>query len=507
MNKYLLCFLSIFLLATCEFNASETVKNEKDEKKKESIKEETVETEHTVTINGQPLSYKATAGTLVVKNDKGEQQASFFYVAYTKNGVEDKSERPIAFCFNGGPGSSAIWLHMGMLGPRKVALTDEGYGEPPYRLIDNEFSLLDQTDLVFIDPISTGYSRAAPGHDPKQFHGVEEDIKSIAEFIRLYTTRYNRWDSPKFLIGESYGTTRAAGLADTLYDDEHLYLNGIILISSILNFQTVDSYSQENDLPHVLYLPSYTATAWYHKKLPSDLQKKDLDTLLKEAEDFAQKDYAYALLKGDALDKSTRKNITEQLSRYTGLPVDYLEANNLRVSMLRFAKQLLKDQKRTVGRFDSRFIGISNDICTSCIEFDPSADAVYGPFTAAFNQYAHKELHWEKDDKYEIIANVLPWTWGTKGTNQYLNVSSNLRDVMTRNPELRVFVANGIFDLATPYFATEYTFSHLGLDPSLRDHVQMEFYDAGHMMYIQKSSLIKIKKDLAGFIQKTLKKQ
>ena len=492
------------LIATLLFLVISIQLPAEEEKKQEPIKEEIAETFHSVTINGIETHYKATAGNLILKDGDKKDIASVFFIAYTKEGVQDSSTRPITYCFNGGPGSSAVWLHLGVFGPQKVALTDEGQPIYPYHLQDNPYSLLDLTDLVFIDPVSTGYSRPAPGEDPKQFHGVEEDIQSVGEFIRLYTTRYNRWNSPKFLAGESYGTTRAAGLAGHLHEKHHIHLDGVILISSILNFQTILDSQRGNDQPYPLFLPTYTATAWYHNKLSKELQNRSLKSVLQEVEEFASNEYTLALVKGDTLDPQERQKIAQNLSIYTGLTPEFIDRSNIRINIFRFAKELLRDQKRTIGRFDSRFKGIDADSAGSSFENDPCADAIFGIFTATLNHYVRAELKCEKDDQYEILANVRPWNF-KNATNTYLNVAETLRDIISRNPRLRVFVASGYYDLATPYFATNYTFNHLGLEPELRNHIHMTYYDAGHMMYIHKPSLIKLKQDLAKFINSTLK--
>lgn len=461
------------------------------------------ETRHEVMINGQLIAYKAMAGNIILKNDKCEPQASFFFISYTRE-TENSIQRPVTFCFNGGPGSSSVWLHLGVFGPRRVHLTENGDVVPPYRLVDNEFSILDITDLVFIDPVSTGYSRAIPVGNAKHFHGVEEDVKSVAEFIRLYVTRFNRWDSPKFLAGESYGTTRAAGLAGYLHDKYYMSMNGIILVSSILNFQSID-FSEGNDLAYLLFLPSYTAAAWYHKKLAPGLQA-NLSHTLDEVEDFVINEYSRALFKGNLIKSEERQRMINQLAHYTGLSPDYIDRSNLRIDMMRFAKELLRDSKRTIGRFDSRFKGIDYDAVGEYFEYDPSTEAVFGAFTATFNQYVREELKWNDDNHYKILTSVQPWDYGN-ATNQCLNVGETLRQVMIKNSYLRVFVANGYFDLATPYFATEYTFNHLNFDSSLADHVTMNYYDAGHMMYIHYPSLVKLKKDLSIYYKNTLQIQ
>ncbi|MDP1835004.1 MAG: hypothetical protein Q8K75_03650 [Chlamydiales bacterium] len=500
MNRTLLLPLFAFACMVASLCAESPERDEPAPPFKDNL----ITTQSSVNIGGRPVDYTATTGTIALKDDQGKPKANLFFVAYTKDGVDDLSKRPVTFVTNGGPGSSAVWLHLGVFGPRRVQFDEkEGLDAPPYDLIPNEFSLLGVTDLVFIDPVSTGYSRAAPGEDPKQFHGVEEDVKYLADFIQLYLTRNQRWTSPKFFAGESYGTTRAAAIANYLHDNDHIYLNGVILISTVLNFQNLD-FDKGNDNPYFLFLPSYAATAWYHKRLPEDLQKKPLPDVLKEVETFAINDYALALLKGDRLSKQERENVVKRLARYTGLSPAYIEKSNLRVPMLRFAKELLRDQHRTVGRFDSRQQGIDSDAAGERFEYDPSFDAIVGAFTAGFNQYASTELGWKSDTKYEVLANVFPWKYG-KATNSYLNVAEDLRDVMTRNPKLKVFAANGLYDLATPYFGAQFTFDHLGLDPSLRRNFVVREYEGGHMMYSFPPSLKKLTQDLSSFIQEASK--
>lgn len=467
---------------------------------KPTPKEKTSKTQHTVVIDGEEIAYTATAGTLFLKDEDDKPKASLFYVAYTRDGVEDVAARPITFAFNGGPGSSSVWLHMGVLGPRRVLMDPEGNPlPPPYKLVNNEYSLLDTTDLVFIDPVSTGYSRAIPGKDAKKFHGIEEDIKSVGEFIRLYTTRNKRWASPKFLIGESYGTTRAAGLSGHLQEEMGIFLNGIMLISAVLNFQSI-RFDLGNDMPHILFLPSYAAAAWYHKRQPEDLLKRDLRDVLAEVAAFAEGDYTLALMQGSRLQGETRQQIVTQLARYAGLSEAYVEQTNLRINIHRFVKELLRDERRTIGRFDARFKGIDRDAAGEHHEYDPSYAIIQGGYTAMFNAYVRAELRFKSDLPYEILTgNVQPWDY-SKFSNQYVNVAETLRGAMTQNPFLKVFVANGYYDLATPFLATEYTFEHLGLDPSLQDNVSMRYYPAGHMMYLKQSALAQLKADLAGFM-------
>jgi carboxypeptidase C (cathepsin A) len=404
----------------------------------------------------------------------------------------------VTFFYNGGPGASSVYVLLGSFAPMRLRTRMPHFTPPPYEIEPNPQTLLDKTDLVFIDPVSTGYSRPAPGEDPRQFHGVQEDIRSVGEFIRVYTTRYKRWLSPKFLIGESYGTTRAAGLSGYLQDRYGLYLNGIMLVSSVLDFETL-SFSPGNDLPYVLFLPTYTASAWYHKKLSPDLEK-DLRQTLRQAEDFALGDYSRALTRGDSLPAAVHEAIVKQLARFTGLSTQYLEHAKLRIRISRFTKELLRDQERTIGRYDSRYTGIDKDAAGESTEYDPSYAAVVGVFTATMNDYVRTQLKYDSDLPYEILTGkVMPWNYG-EYQNRYVDVAETLRQAMTQNPHLKVFVANGYYDLATPFLATRYTFDHLGLDPSLRQNVSMGYYEAGHMMYLNKPSLVQLKKDLAGFI-------
>ncbi len=492
--------------------------SEKSTEKPETIeyKDNLVETKHSIVLDQRELRYTVTAGTMILKEEaekKGEEEgasegekakAAVFFIAYTLDDVADKAARPLTFAFNGGPGSSSVWLHLGLLGPRRVLMQDDGSPlPPPYRLVDNPFSLLAETDLVFIDPVSTGYSRPVPGERAREFHGFKKDIESVGDFIRLYTTRYQRWTSPKFLAGESYGTTRAAGLSGYLQDRHGMYLNGLILISAVLDFMTLE-FDYNNELPYILFLPTYTATAWYHHRLEPRLQK-DLRAAVKEATEFASGEYALALLKGSALPARERARIAARLARLTGLSREYIERTNLRIQDHRFTKELLRAERQTVGRIDSRFKGQDRDAAGERYEFDPSMAVITGPYTATFYDYVRGELNFESDLPYEILTpRVWPWRFDDH-ENRYLYVAETLRHAITTNPHLRVFVANGYYDLATPFLATEYTFNHLGLDEKLAQNIRMAYYEAGHMMYIHLPSLERLHADLAEFIQSAAK--
>jgi carboxypeptidase C (cathepsin A) len=457
-------------------------------------------TRHSIELNGQTLKYTAAAGYMLLKDESGKPKGNLFFVAYTRNPGEDPY-RPVTFAFNGGPGASSIWLHLGALGPQRVPMTDAGeVSTPPYQPVPNELTWLEFTDLVFIDPVGTGYSRPAPGVDPKEFYGVEKDIQSVGEFIRLYLTRYNRWRSPKFLAGESYGTTRAAGLAGYLQDRFGLDLNGVILISAVLNFQTL-VFQPGNDLPYLLYLPPYTAAAFYHQKLSPDLQS-DLRKTLHSVEQWAMNKYLPALAKGDALAGEEGQKVIDQLARYTGLSRDYVRESKLRVSNVRFAKELLRREGRTIGILDSRYKGIDRDSAGEFPDFDPSIQNTVGPYVGVLMDYLRKDLQWETDLLYEYLSEKAneSWNWGS-ARKGYLDVAETLRRAMSKNRKLKVFIANGLYDLDTSYFATRYTIHHLGLDPGLRRNITLSYYEAGHQMYVHPPSLKKLRGEVAEFMK------
>jgi len=478
------------------------------EPSKTEVKEKGVETsavtKRTVTIGGKPIAYTATAGTLILKDEKGEQRASMFYIAYTKDGEKDRGARPVTFTFNGGPGSSSVWLHLGTFGPRRVAFADAELPAPaPYGFVDNAHSILDATDLVFIDPVGTGFSKPLGEAKLEDFTGVKEDVKAVGDFIRLWTTRNNRWQSPKFLAGESYGTTRAAALVNHLQNTEGMTFNGVILVSSILNFQTA-RFDTGNDLPYITFLPTFAATAWYHGAVADKPAK--IEPFLAEARAFAGGEYAQALMKGSKLGAAEAEAVAIKLARFTGLSKEFVLQANLRVTIQRFTKELLRSKRTTVGRLDSRYQGIDDDAAGETTDYDPSLVAIMGPYTAAMYDYVRSELKVEDERKYEILSGTVngKWKWGAEGFGGggYVNVAEDLRAAMSRNPHLKVMVANGYYDLATPFFATEYTFDHLGLEPALRGNVTLTYYPAGHMMYVHGPSLAALKTDLAAFIAK-----
>ncbi|MBZ5527183.1 MAG: peptidase S10 [Acidobacteriia bacterium] len=473
-------------------------------------KEESSVTEHTIKIGGQTIPYKATAQTILLKDDKGEPTALLYSTSYTRTDVKDLSQRPIAFLFNGGPGSASLWLHMGSLGPRRVITVNADTTPPaPYKLTDNPECLLDKADLVFLDPIGTGFSRAAGKAQDKDFWGVDQDVKSIAQFITTYVSRNNRWNSPKFLIGESYGTFRSAALAAHLQEHDNLYLNGIVLISSVLDLGTI-SFNPGQDLPYVLYLPSYAATAWYHKVLKD--RPENLALFLDEARRFAQGEYSMALIKGANLTPAEKSAVAAKLARFTGLSEDYLVKADLRVNLPQFMKELQRSRGLTTGRLDARFSGPSYDQLGEYAEYDPQESAISGAFVATFNTYVREELKFGMDKSYKPVSETAnrAWDWKHQGGENFgfpgaPNTEGDLIQAMITNPRLQIEVENGIYDLATPFFGTEFTMDHLGLSPKLRANIHLQYYDAGHMMYIREEDLAKLKRNVSAFIDSASK--
>jgi carboxypeptidase C (cathepsin A) len=445
-----------------------------------------------------------TAGKLAMKSDDGKTKAHIFFIAYTKNDVEDLGKRPISFAFNGGPGSSSVWLHLGMLGPKRIKLPDDASPiAPPYELVSNPHSLLDITDLVFIDPVSTGFSRPAKGEDKGQFHGYQQDLESIGQFIHEYLSKYGRWRSPKFLIGESYGGLRAAGLSGYLLDRYNIALNGIVMISPAINFNAI-AFGAGDDLPYITFLPSYTATAWYHKALPGDLQALELADVYQQAVEFANNEYALALMKGNTLTDEERDAVAEKLARLTGLSKEYVEGSKLRVPMWQFGKELLRDRSQTVGRFDSRYKGIDADDVGDTSEYDPSEAAIFGPFTATINDYLRNELKFEDDRVYEILTGaVQPWKYERFGFGPP-DASDTLRKTMAQVPFMKLFVAEGYYDLATPPGSIDYSLNHMRVPKELRPNMTVKLYDGGHMMYIFEPSMEQLRADLEKFFESAL---
>ena len=446
-------------------------------------------THHSIRIDGQEIQYTATAATYVLKSDDGSPKASMFFVAYTKDDVANLARRPVAFIYNGGPGSASCFTHMG-LGPKRIVLTDDGHGiAAPYSIVDNDGAFLDATDMVFVDAVSTGYSRPAPGEAPAQFYGLVNDATWFSDFIYQYLVRNDRWASPKFLIGESYGTTRSAQLSSVLQQRHQIYLNGVALLSSV----AFGSFGADDQFR--FFLPTFVATAWYHRLLPPDLQKENIESVAQAARQFAHGEYAQALEKGDELSPAERRKVVEDLARFTGLSTRYIEETNLRISPQRWFKELLRDKRLTLGRLDSRFTGMDYDAAGERNEYDSSEASYEGAYAAMFQDYARRELKWNTDMFYTITARVQPWDEGRPG-----QPAEALRSAMTQQSALKVLVICGYYDVATPFNGIEQTVSHMSLEPSIRKNVSFAYYEGGHMMYIDKKAREKLHKDVDAFI-------
>ena len=462
-----------------------------------------VVTHHPVTLDGKVLKYTATTGRLPIKRGDGRIDAEMFFVAYTLDGQEE-SKRPLTFCFNGGPGSASVWLHMGAVGPKQVVLEPNGFmPAAPYRITDNQNTLLDRSDLVFVDAIATGFSRAANAEMTKKFLGVQGDIEAFGEFIRLYITRNDRWTSPLFILGESYGTTRAAGIAGYLAD-HGVSFNGITLLSTAMDFGTLE-WAKNNDVPYVLLVPSFTMIAAYHKRLAPELMQ-DLAKTRQEVEHWASTDYTLALAKGDGLSNDERQKIIDQYARYTGIDRKVVDQANLRINVGQFTHNLLLDQKLRVGRLDGRFTGVDPEGLLDTRYYDPTSSAILPPYTSVFNNYVRTELGYKVDTAYKVFAWDEPsfqkWEWGD-AEKGFPNTAPGLRAAMVKNPYLRVLVMEGYYDLATPYYAANYSVDHLDLGPDFRKNISFATYEAGHMVYVDSGSHAKMKKDLVDFMNQS----
>jgi len=462
-------------------------------------------THHQVTLNGKTLSYTATAGRLPLKRGDGKTEAEMFFVAYTLDG-QDAAKRPLTFAFNGGPGSASVWLHMGALGPKRVVLQSNGFmPAAPYRLEDNPDTLLDRSDIVMVDAMSTGYSRAATAELAKKFLGVKGDVQAFGEFIRLYISRHDRWSSPLFLLGESYGTTRAAGIAGYLAD-HGIAFNGVTLLSMAVDFQTLE-WNKSNDLPYFLLVPTFNMIAGYHHKLSADLMQ-DVAKTREEVVRWSSNDYALALGKGDTLAPEERQKIVEQLSRYIGLRPEVIEAHNLRIDVPTFTRELLLDRKLVTGRLDGRFSS-PNPNPGDERGYDPTSAAILPPYNSAFNNYLRTELNYKSDMPYRVFAYDEPgfqsWDWGN-AEKGFPSTAGGLRSAMIKNPYMKILVMEGYYDLATPFAAANWTMDHLELDAQYRQNVSYATYNSGHMVYIDRAEHNKMKKDLVDFMEKCLPK-
>lgn len=461
-------------------------------------------TEHAIKIGGKTIPYQATAATIHLKNDDGEPTGNLYYTAYTRTDVDDVSQRPLAFIYNGGPGSASVWLHMGAFGPRRILVNDSGpTPPPPYNLTDNVNSLLDVADMVFIDPIGTGFSRVVGKGQGKDFWGVDEDASSLTQFISRYVTRNQRWNSPKFLIGESYGTTRSAVLVNMLQRRAGMDFNGVVLISAVLDFETL-LFAPGHDISYVTYLPTYAATAAYHHLIP---EPPDLEAFLDEVRAFAIGEYAQALAQGASLPADRRAAVRKQLAAYTGLSEDYLQKADLRVQAGQFRAELQRSRGMVTARLDSRYDGFTGDLLSESAGYDPQSTAITGAYTAAINRYLRGELGFKTEERYRTGGGARGWNWnrgGGRGWPGSTYVASDLEQAMIQNPNLRVQVENGYYDLATPFFAIEYTTDHMNLPDELRDHIQHKYYEAGHMMYVKTAELAELKSNIARFISTTI---
>jgi carboxypeptidase C (cathepsin A) len=464
-------------------------------------------TRHSTRIDGQAVKYTATVGWLILENDKGEPHARFGYTAYTRDDTRNLARRPVMFAFNGGPGSSSMWLHIGILGPKRVVVTDEGFTPPPpSERVDNEFSVLDVTDIVMIDPVGTGFSKPLGDAKGEAFWGVNQDIESVGAFIKQYVTDNGRWASPKFLLGESYGGIRAAGLVAHLQERHGMNFNGVIMVSPFMSVTSgVDSST--NDLPHVLYLSTLAATAWYHDLVPD--KPASLERFVEEVDRFAYDVYAPALLKGSTIPEDEKGAVAERLAAYTGTGADFWMKADLRAGHLRFAQELQRDQRIVTGRIDSRFIGPAINPLSERMDYDPFFPAVAPAFTAAFLDYLHNELEFGKDETYVVSAFGLEWDWRYRppGSGGGWAAVADLRPALSRaltlNPGLHLLVQQGYYDLATPMQASKHDVSHLDIPPEARERIRMAYYEAGHMMYLHEPSMRKYRDDLASFIRDT----
>lgn len=495
-------FPIILLLLACEGSRADEKKQSELEKQKKASEESlearpSVVKSGQVTIDSEVVAYKSTAGKLILRDDDGKPQASIFYVSYEKDSVEDKSNRPVMFAFNGGPGSSSVWLHLGILGPRRIDFPGNGTQPvtPPARLIDNGSSILDVCDLVFIDPVSTGYSRAEKDGKPSDFHGLNSDIASVGDFIRIWITENGRWNSPKYLCGESYGGIRAAGLSDHLQNRYGMSLNGVVLLSSLLDFRTLIP-AQGSQLSHQIFLPTFATTALHHEKIQGDRAE-----ILAKAREFAFGEYGVALQKGRDLPEVERTPIAEKLSELTGISSEVWMRKNLKMDASEFRAELLRDEGKVIGRFDSRVSWDATNGEAQYAEYDPSYSLARGTFSTAMLSYLGDELGWIEDQPYEILTGkVSPWDYGSD--NKIVNVTGRLVSAMRENPRLKVLVMGAHTDLATAPESIPYSLrQETGLPDSFMERIIFTEYDAGHMFYMNPSDLVKSREDLLRFLK------
>lgn len=499
--------LALATLLALPSAAEEAAAPAKPETKPEAPQPKPSTTRHSVRIEGKPVEYSATVGWLIMTDDEEEPIARFGYTAYTREGVEDLSRRPILFAFNGGPGSSSIWLHMGILGPRRVVVTDEGFTPPPpSERVDNAYSIIDATDLVMVDPVGTGFSKPLGEAKPEDFWGVDQDIRSVGAFIKKYVSENGRWASPKYILGESYGGIRSAGLVWHLQSREGMNFNGVIAVSPFLNMGSgVDGANI--DMPHILYLSTLAATAWYHDAIPD--KPADLEAFLAEVDRFAFDEYAPALMKGFTIDEEEKRAVARRLAAYTGTSADYWIRADLRVSHTQFLQELKRDDRLITGRIDSRFIGPAVDPLGENMDYDPFFPAVGPAFTAAFMDYLHGELDFGREEQYRVSNFGLKWNWAHQPPARggwevpWADLRPDLARALTTNPGLHLLVLQGYYDLATPRLATKYDIAHLDIPAQARQRIRVEYYEAGHMMYLHEPSMQKFRNDLVSFIRET----
>jgi carboxypeptidase C (cathepsin A) len=459
----------------------------------ESIATEEGEYRGRVEIDGEAIRYRAKVASMTISRAEGETKATVYYTEYVRLGIKETVHRPVTFCFNGGPGSASLWLHLGGISPRRIELLPDELNPTHWELRPNPWSIIDETDLVFIDPVSTGYSRPAKSDEKGQFHGFDNDVDAVAEFIRLWTSTNGRWSSPQYVLGESYGGIRGVSVARHLFDTHNYQLEGLILVSPVIDFQTID-FGDSNDLPYITFLPSYAATAWHHERIDR-VQYRTVEEAVAAAEKFAYGRYASALLQGDRINPEERAAVIGRMSSLTGLSEEYLDRADLRVSMSRFGKELLRDEGRIVGRFDGRFTSPGWDENSSGAEFDPSGSFISGAFTEAIQQYYFSEFGLRPSKRYAASGDVHPWDY-SRFEGRYANAADSLRDTLLEQPNLRVLFTLGYTDLATPYLGSLHTISHLGLPPEISDNIETTYYDAGHMMYLRVSEQERLKVDL-----------
>ena len=470
-------------------------------------------TDHSITIDGKTIDYTATVGTMELKNTANEPMALYGFTAYTKKGVKNPGSRPIMFAYNGGPGSSSVWLHLGVLGPKRTVVNDPGFTPAsPYVLEDNNYSILDVADLVMVDPVGTGISKAIGKGKNSDFWGVDQDMRTVSQFIKQYINTHNRWNSPKFILGESYGTMRSAAVVNYLQERLGVAINGVIMVSAVFDLRTL-TFSQGDDISYILNLPTYAACAYYHDKVPN--KPADLEAYIQSSREFAEQEYASALMKGDRLVGAERKAVIDKLAYFTGLSPAYLEKARLRVQLSEYVQELLRDERQTIGRLDCRFKGINQDPLSQNMMYDAQSSAISPAYKTTFMDYYYNQLGADKNITYNFSArdgySDFKWDWthsknGRGGWPKGVNTGVDLAEAMSRNPNLKILVLNGYHDLATPFYAVEYSLDHLGLEPNIKSNIQMEYFEAGHMMYTHHPSLVKFKEDLKKFVEEAVVK-